>query len=451
MGKKIIIVFPYIVIILIVGIVIYQQNLLKEKTFLLSKYTSSNATLLSMMVETEEGEYEEQNEATWPQGEYILNKERSGCENGGTLEYNDHNVYVKANSSDRCYVYFDLDNIGNRCRGEELSSCLIANKALDQNLIYHDGKEDYSGMPNSNLEAEDYSYRYSGANPNNYVCLDGKTTKGNCQNNDGSDGNDNLYRIIGLFKNAENNYEIKLIKATLATTTELGDEGTCQESEDASFETGCYWNSSLGTNENDNDVNMWSESNLNKIILNAFYYKYITGKVKKLANNIVNHPWQVGGLSYSNSYNAKQVYEVENGKSKITNSALNCYTQGTKNARECNQENDLTYKANVGLMYINDYMYSAYPDAWNKIIGTSGYDSNDVKNNNWMYVGKNEWTISRDFTNSNYAWSIHFSGTADYVVQISSAFSVRPVFYLLSKVKLSSGTGLETDPYRLAL
>ena len=68
----------------------------------------------------------------------------------------------------------------------------------DNGLYYHDGSGTYT---NADQEAGDNSYRYSGANPNNYVCF-------------GSDEetcpNDNLYRIIGVFDG-----QVKLIKLTL--------------------------------------------------------------------------------------------------------------------------------------------------------------------------------------------------------------------------------------------
>lgn len=56
-------------------------------------------------------------------------------------------------------------------------------------LLYHD--DSLSGG------AKDYSYRYIGSNPNNYICLF-KTCN-----------NDNLYRIIGIIDN-----KVKLIKST---------------------------------------------------------------------------------------------------------------------------------------------------------------------------------------------------------------------------------------------
>src|SRR5699024_4193018 len=63
----------------------------------------------------------------------------------------------------------------------------------DNGLYYHD-----ADLANG---AQDNSYRYSGANPNNYVCFG--ATGADCQ-----DAN-NQYRIIGVFNN-----QVKLIKAT---------------------------------------------------------------------------------------------------------------------------------------------------------------------------------------------------------------------------------------------
>ncbi len=64
-------------------------------------------------------------------------------------------------------------------------------------LYYHDGSGSYT---NAAQEAGDNSYRYAGANPNNYVCFGSNAET--CPN-------DNLYRIIGVFGD-----NVKLIKST---------------------------------------------------------------------------------------------------------------------------------------------------------------------------------------------------------------------------------------------
>ena len=120
---------------------------------------SSNA--ISMLYETEagSGEYQISTDTTWPQDGYVFNERLSGCENGGTLSWNEETkrVIMQTNKSDKCYVYFDIK--------KELmifSNFIINNMYIADginNLYYHDGLGSYV---NSNLEANDLSYRYSG-------------------------------------------------------------------------------------------------------------------------------------------------------------------------------------------------------------------------------------------------------------------------------------------------
>ena len=114
--------------------------------------------------------------------------------------------------------------------------------------------------------AIDNSYRYAGADPNNYVCF-------------GSDAStcpsDNLYRIIGVFGS-----EVKLIKAT------------------------SYGNYMWGGT-------LWSTSNI-KNTLNSIYYNALSATWQ---NKITTHAWKVGGMKNSTSYTAKQYYDVEVGSS----------------------------------------------------------------------------------------------------------------------------------------
>ena len=123
-----------------------------------------------------------------------------------------------------------------------------------------------SSLSNS---AADYSYRYSGANPNNYVCFGSNAST--CPS-------DNLYRIIGVFYD-----EVKLIKST--------SYGSCE------------WSSKLD--------NTWSTSDI-KITLNTTYYNTLSSTWQ---NKISTHIWKVGGMNKKTSYTAKQYYDIEVGSS----------------------------------------------------------------------------------------------------------------------------------------
>ena len=279
---------------------------------------------------------------------------------------------------------------------------------------------------------------------NNYVCLDGTSENGKCASEA------DLYRIIGLFKNDGNQYEIKLIKATEGTPTELGDNETAEGGAYHGSNNDYYWNYPESGTYN----NMWQYSNLNKVNLNDFYYKYITEKVSGLSEHITEHKWTTGGFPYSITYNAQQVYNKELGTEKLTTSDNKCYSEDNKSTAQTCTEEDLTYTAKIGLMYVSDYGYAAYPDAWSKKLPgntKTDYDSDIVKENNWMFLGKYEWTVSRYSGNGIGVWSVYYTGDASDRGVYGTGFVVRPVFYLESSTKIKSGNGSKTNPFRLLL
>ncbi len=282
-------------------------------------------------------------------------------------------------------------------------------------LYYHDGTGSYT---NSNLEAEDNSYRYAGADPNNYVCF-------------GSDETicpaDNLYRIIGVFDR-----QVKLIKSDSAEPNILGAEPVASGEPDLMYYKGSlsqlstyYWiNISLPLS------NIWSNSTLNTDILNG---TYITTIGFEWENMISDHVWIVGGNNVSNlrETNAKSAY----------------------NSEIISPGDNATYNAKVGLMYISDYYYGADPTNW----AYKGFDRDtetDYRlsiNDNWISLGIYEWTISRRSENNSTVFYIAGPG----FVNDSGAqayFSVRPVFYLNSDVQIYEGHfGTASDPYRIVL
>ncbi len=131
-------------------------------------------------------------------------------------------------------------------------------------LYYHT-----SSLANS---AGDNSYRYAGANPNNYVCFGSDAAT--CPSN-------NLYRIIGVFDD-----EVKLIKST------------------------SYGNYAWATSGS----NTWNSSTKPSIrtTLNTTYLNSISSTWQ---NKIATHTWKVGGMVSSSTYTAKQFYDVEVGSS----------------------------------------------------------------------------------------------------------------------------------------
>ncbi len=286
----------------------------------------------------------------------------------------------------------------------------------ENGLYYHD-----ADLANG---AEDNGYRYSGANPNNYVCFG--TTENPCPD-------ENLYRVIGVF-----NGQVKLIKADYTTNAMLGTDGRDYYGSyvDSQGESSYYkgnmtqsdiaayrWNydesvSSLGSNN-------WTTSEFNTINLNTNYWNYLGATWQNL---IAPTTWHLGGIT-SDSNTAKAFYDGERNNAVYGS-------------------NPITYTDEIGLMYPSDYGYAAYPDAW--ITNLNGYNSSSITSNNWMYMGLSEWTITPRSSIIFNVFRLNIYGNL-YFYNADTGFSVRPVFYLKSNVEYAGGSGIESDPFTLVV
>lgn len=175
-----------------------------------------------------------------------------------TLTYLNQNYDQSAN-------YGNSMNVEIIMRKDEIDNTLatyIKNLYTDgsNGLYYHD-----ANLANG---AEDNSYRYAGANPNNYVCF-------------GSDAEtcpeDNLYRIIGVFGD-----EVKLISTKILSDFTLDSSA---------------------------DVN--SESLITSYVIDAVW-----------ENKILNHEWKIGNVIRDTSYTVKQYYEAELNRDEVTNAKI---------------------------------------------------------------------------------------------------------------------------------
>ena len=387
------------------------------------------------------GDYKTVTQSGWPTEGYKFNTELSRCENGSTLSWDDTKkaVIVSGNLSDKCYVYFDIyvpPRFDETCDTSTLA-CYIAKQYTgtqgDNSLYYHD-----SDLANG---AGDNSYRYAGANPNNFVCF-------------GSDASpcptDNLYRIIGVF--GENYHGVtgkqlvKLIKYDYMTTDELGTDGDYSQTYeewgmDSTYKgtygdgerIGVYYWNYKATNS---ATNTWSTSLLNKTNLNT---NFINNIGTTWANKIATVTWKVGGNTYANISQSVPATTYQN---EIVNPVT---TNTTDNAT--------TYSAKIGLMYVSDYGFAASPSAWAKTL--YNYDGNDangttIKTINWMYMGYNEWTLTPYSSTSNYLFSLYRNGHL-YNVYAGDGYGSRPVLYLKSSVLYAGGSGTKDSPITLVV
>ena len=323
-------------------------------------------------------------------------------------------VYVKDSNNRESSVSATSIATKNRTLVDYVKSLYTGTQG-ENGIYYHD-----TSLTNG---AGDNSYRFAGAKPNNYVCFG--SDEATCPH-------ENLYRIIGVIDG-----KVKLIHADGATTTMLGtDEGYVKTYQAAFGSDSSYYKGNgdltkIGTYKwNKSGTNTWSTSTTNTINLNTNYLSYLDSKNTKWKTMIADTTWYVGGMTKANGYNsnAKTAYNYEVGANK----------DGT------------TVNAKIGLMYVSDYGFAAAPSAWTTIL--YNYDDATIINENWLYIGLCELTISRRSDDSNLAFAVRDAGDlGGGAVDSSYGSAVRPSFSLLSSIKFTSGEGTAVNPIRVNL
>ena len=468
---------------IIIGVVILNFTY-KNKTIKTKRQSN-----LAIMIKGDSGEYVSSNEI--PKGNYVLNEEKTICENGGkVVSYNNSTGQIGFSflGSDRCSLYFDkiidtqkpvisnlkingtmvtailTDNIELSGYGistsnstEPTSWTTISGKTYNLSttistegtyyLWVKDGAGNKTtkeftislGTPITTLLStstpdvyNENGLRYEGTDPNNYICLDNKTS-GACSSSS------LLFRIIGLFDeeystNGTSSSGTKKLLKVIDTNNYGGTDGK-------------KWNSA-GTNN-------WSTASL-KTELNGTYLTTLLGSPNvnsKLSNSIANAKWHLGGASSSN-YNtltAEGIYKEERNTSAIYSG------------------NPSSIYAKVGLMYPSDYGYATIGGTnINKsecrtrdLYDWNGSIYSDCRNNDWLFISQNnfvnnvEWTITPRSDTSGNVLHIRSTGNVshqyNYIDVPNFYWAARPTFYLDSSVLkiVGTGDGTKDNAYRV--
>ena len=495
MNKKIkLCLFVFIFIGVIVLNITYKNKTIKTKG-------QSN---LAIMIKGESGEYVSSNEI--PTGNYVLNEEKTVCENGGkVVSYNNSTGQIGFSflGSDRCSLYFDkiidtqkpvISNLN--VDDTTVTAVLTDDKGLSSYGIsssnsveptnwtsingtsynfsttintegtYYLWVKDTSGnvakkeftitpgtsfnnlmIANNTDIFNENGLRYEGADPNNYICLD-SNKEGSCFDSS------LLFRIIGLFdeeysSDGTTSAGTKKLLKILDTNNYGGTDGK-------------YWSGSSS-----NTSNNWSKSTLNTE-LNETYLNALlatSGVNSKLSTAIVTSKWHLGGANSTSGSNYKydtitteNYYKAERSPYATSGTLQNLYSG-----------NPEYVFAKVGLMYPSDYGYATIGGpTTNKsscrakeLLNWKDSSYSDCKNNDWVYKSqsiswgqnKYEWLLSPSASNSYYAAYLNSTG---YVYHYgvnnvgNDPFAVRPTFYLDSSIlKIVGGTGTSTDPYHI--
>ena len=456
MNKKKLLFFSGFIVIILVFILIVYKNSYKNEI-----YTEKNDEnvknnekinkipgMVSLMLETKagSGEYKASTSKTWPTNGYELNTEKSGCENGGTLSYNEttKKVIVKTNISDKCYAYFDVIPpdvtlaITNRpttygklgsisCTGSsatynqkynrveissfngKYSSCNLnyTDSTSKVNLASYIMEKRGTTQGNGQIVTEN-GYRYEGKNPNNYIWF-----------------NNEYWRIIGVFDSTSHGQDGKhLVKIIRAETLDAlawhkSNTNDWTASSLKSLLNGAYYNATDGTSSG------YCYGYSTTVTANCDYTK--KGIQSSYRGMIANVTWYLGGYS-SEKATADAFYEYERGTEVYSGRPTST----------------IGY---IGLMYPSDYGYSVLSSSCARTTNIVSYNTATCAGQSWLYGKGNEWTLTPYSSTSDYVFSLNSTGYLGRGNSTHYGDGSRPVLYLDASLYKIDGDGSLNNPY----
>ena len=334
---------------------------------------------------------------------YVLDKEKTTCTNGATVEWLNDEWAPKINNltqtRTKCTLYF--------VKEPSAAETILAMGETDE--LKFDNTVD------NNL-------RYVGANPNNYVTF-----------------NNELWRIIGVFNNIDDGSGTKETRIKL-----IRDESIGKYSWDNT--------SSLGSND-------WTDSTLKEVLNNGPYWNRTSGNCPSGQNGATTAcDFSTNGLTEeAKSMISDAVWNL-GGASSSSNTASAFYTY--ERGIEVYNDRPTKWTGKIGLMYPSDYGYATRGGSTTNretCLNTALSDWNsssvsDCKNNDWLYKsGTYQWTLTSISSNSSFVFHVDSSGSVGLNLATSTYGAASPALYLTSNVKISGGEGTESSPYQLSI
>ena len=273
-------------------------------------------------------------------------------------------------------------------------------------------------------------YRYYGASPNNYVCLDmeGSST---CADK-------HLYRIIGsIYEEKENTNRLKVIKATPLTDGTTSEFSWDYPQEFVLDEYGIW---ATPTNGNYSD-SLTDGSQLMNLLNNSFgeWWKgksgdYYNDSLEPITVNFANYKLSDKAKSYITT---SRYYFGEYSFSSLLTPSTYEHERGTTSSNTSSYWDGL-----VGLMYASDYGYAA-GNMCASSVKLNSYNEECYKKE-WLHNSKHQWLMANKEGSS--VFYLHDNGGVSWY-STGFAIAVFPTFYLTSTTSIISGTGTMDDPY----
>lgn len=284
-------------------------------------------------------------------------------------------------------------------------------------------------------DTDDKNVRYVGATPKNYIKFNNET-----------------WRIIGVFNDI----------TTIDDKGNVTKESLVKIVRDESL--GSYsWDTSASSVNSGNGINEWSQADLMTELNNDYIDTSKTSETSETTSwyNGQNNS-KKGTYDYSNNIQSAFIDKIAtarwnlggSGFEELSNSALNYYKneRGKFSAIAINPSDGLTrtdyWDGKIALMYPSDYGYASTDTSCRSNMFPQTSDIYYCKNNNWLHKTSKYWLLSpyHDFSNT-----IYFADEEGFVTSAAASGTkeVFPTLFLKSDVKITGGTGEESNPYQI--
>ena len=251
--------------------------------------------------------------------------------------------------------------------------------------------------------------RYVGASPKNYLKFNNET-----------------WRIIGVFNNIttidELGNEKKESLVKIVRNDSLGDYS---------------WDSSELSTNNGWGVNEWRQADLMTELNTDYINPNPTSETTLWFNGSNNS--KNGTYNYDKNIKSKSIDKIAKVKWNTSGaeygaSALDSYNQERSTPSD-NVPTTNIWDGKIALIYPSDYGYASTDTTCR-----SGLSSSNCKNENWLFNGAYQWTLSPRSGDVYYVFSVTSGGLVyDYLA--NGTYGVRPVLFLKSDVVIAGGTG----------
>ena len=441
-----------VVFFLIIGGLILAVFISNKK----DKFLINNNALISYYAESESGTgvYEKQDGTTWPDG-YVLNEEKSTCDNGSILSWDSstNSVVVTASKGDKCKIYLDKNDYYLNKKILEDNSNLSSRTNFDSIFVQNANETLYSveGNRTEDINGDgkgEIVYYFAGNTRNNWVKF-GKNEK----------DEDLYWRIIRI--NEDKSVRLLYVGTSVnSTTAYVGTSVFSNLINDHKYVGYMYGTtgemSDNRTNENDSEIKKINDAWYENTLLikkddKSFTYDSYISKTAIYCNDRSSDRSEFSSYMRLNNYGGGIQPSYRCGVKKDGTLSSDADIQDKFTVSDTSGNGDLKYP--IGLMTADEIAFAGglYENSLSSPYAYYYLNANDESVTGTLAW----WTITPRFLYGNSAVSnFIISGSGNpgylgYVYNNRGPYGVRPVVSLKSCVTWKNGNGSSSLPYEV--